>query len=154
MEHCRYTLDECLVLEEIQEAAIAEDEHIQSRDRWSVEDESDAASDLSDVWEEEDIQVGSRAPNHEGWVDDDDEKEPIDEESVADGLFWLRVGKEPGRPYTIDELEERLKGESRLQQDATDGHYSSTDIFALQMRRRNAPLKFTTSISTRGPRPS
>ncbi|KAJ8472475.1 hypothetical protein ONZ51_g8498 [Trametes cubensis] len=113
VEHCRYTPDECLVLEEIQEAAIAEDEHIQSRDRWSVEDESDAASDLSDVWEEEDIQVGSRAPNHEGWVDDDDEKEPIDEESVADGLFWLRVGKEPGRPYTIDELEERLKDEEK-----------------------------------------
>ncbi|KAH9884118.1 hypothetical protein C8Q73DRAFT_796355 [Cubamyces lactineus] len=108
VEYSRYTPDECLVLEEIQEAAITEDEHMQSRDRWSMEDESDVASDLSDVWEEEEIQTGSGAQNHEGWADDDDEV-LLDEESVADGLFWLRVGKAPGRPYTLEEWEERLE---------------------------------------------
>ena len=63
------------------------------------------------MWEEEEIQTGSGAQNHEGWADDDEEV-LLDEESVADGLFWLRVGKAPGRPYTLEEWEERLESES------------------------------------------
>ncbi|KAI0325011.1 hypothetical protein GY45DRAFT_309062 [Cubamyces sp. BRFM 1775] len=114
VEYSRFTPDECLVLEEIQEAAIVEDEYIQSQDRWRVDDESDVASDISDVWEEEEVELRAGPERHDGWGEDDEEKVQIDEETVADGLFWLRVGKEPGRPYTLEELKERLKGQSSI----------------------------------------
>lgn len=93
MEYCNFTKDECKVLEKIQEASVAEAEWQAGPDAWRMDvdpdEDSDTASDTEDSmmeWEEEEYSAAD--------TDDEDEWCGVDEDSVAEGLYWLRVRKE------------------------------------------------------------
>lgn len=93
VEYCSLTRDECKVLEKIQEASVAEAEWQAGPDAWRMDvdpdEDSDTASDSEDSmmeWEEEEYSAAD--------TDDEDEWCGVDEDTVAQGLYWLRVRKE------------------------------------------------------------
>ncbi|KAI8982949.1 hypothetical protein BD414DRAFT_537953 [Trametes punicea] len=107
VEYCKYTPDQCMVLEEIQEAAIVEDMH--EPDRWQSEPESDDESALEELWEEEQVQRdGNPKRRYEPESEEDSVRARHDKNRVATGLFWLRVDKKRRGVYSWDEWYRRL----------------------------------------------
>lgn len=89
VEYSQFTRDECVMLDEIQEASIAEDE-LQS-DPWRMEvdeEDEDNESWIEPIWEEEDISMDERRHQNGGY-DMEDEEGWYRESEIAQDLYWL-----------------------------------------------------------------
>ncbi|KAI9065056.1 hypothetical protein FKP32DRAFT_1590950 [Trametes sanguinea] len=142
VEYCKYTPDECVLLEEIQEAAIVEYEY--EPDRWMVPHGPEEESDMEDLWEEEEVRRNEpSAWRYEREAEEDRRRERCDPHRVAEGLFWLRVDKKRRGVYTWEQWCRRVRAAyaARLMRAAHAQGVPGTSHGRTKAHRKRAALR-------------
>ncbi|KAI0820165.1 hypothetical protein BC628DRAFT_919328 [Trametes gibbosa] len=105
VDYCQFTQNECLVLDEIQDASIAEDEWQSDPWRMEVDEEEEDDGPLTEsIWEVEEMSMDDgRGEDDRYESEDSDEEGWYDDGEIAQDLYWLREQDE----YPMYELKLR-----------------------------------------------